>query len=144
MIEYPAATVHGVRVLYGPPPVLDRVAAAFGDRVRSAFFAYEGAIYSPSGREPSAELAKHEQEHFGQQEAVGGAEAWWDRYLVDEIFRLEQEAEAYAAWLRMIPRTRRRRELASLAWMLADPEFYGLRISVEQAERAILRYMRKR
>jgi len=44
----------------------------------------------------TADLLEHELVHVKQQTAYeGGSDAWWQRYLVDEKFRLSQEIEAY-------------------------------------------------
>lgn len=56
-------------------------------------FTYGSTIYNPSGNEIKDDLLIHEQVHEKQQT---NPEEWWDRYLIDKDFRLEQELEAYA------------------------------------------------
>lgn len=42
----------------------------------------------------SDDLYIHELTHIAQQKEIG-VEVWWEKYLSDEQFRLEQEIEAY-------------------------------------------------
>lgn len=55
-------------------------------------FTYGDTVYCKE--ELSTEMKVHEATHVEQQKYVG-AKAWWDQYLIDPKFRLEQELEAY-------------------------------------------------
>lgn len=55
-------------------------------------FTYGDTVYCKV--DLSDDMKAHEETHVRQQ-AIMGAKAWWDRYLVDPAFRLEQELEAY-------------------------------------------------
>lgn len=87
-------------IVVGDPPNLGRIKAAGLDPPRTAIFAYDGTIFSPAGLKLPGHVIHHEEVHFRQQEAYGGADAWWDRYLTDIGFRLEQEVEAYREQIR--------------------------------------------
>lgn len=61
------------------------------------FFTYGDTLYSPTKTVPPDDLIRHEETHAEQQNHNDGdAKKWWDRYFVDEDFRVHQEAEAYA------------------------------------------------
>lgn len=80
------------------------VVAEQQDRV---VFTYAPYIYVPGGQELPPDLYVHESIHLKQQ---GDApEVWWDRYLADADFRLEQELEAYGAQLAMFNNAGNRR-----------------------------------
>ena len=61
---------------------------------QNTIFTYGDTIYNPSGREIPDYLIKHEETHFLQQGS--NPNAWWNRYITDPYFRIEQETEAYA------------------------------------------------
>lgn len=61
---------------------------------RRAVFTHGDTIFNPSGRQLSEDLLVHETVHIGQQ--VKSAEIWWERWISDKKFRLEQELAAYA------------------------------------------------
>ena len=81
----------------------------------------------------------HEETHERQQ-ALMGVVAWWDRYLIDDEFRLSQEVEAYRnqyAFIREnLNRTERRRLLAFIVKDLCGP-IYGNLVSKQEAENLI-------
>lgn len=61
---------------------------------KNTVFTYGDALYAPNiNFTLPQDLIVHEETHTRQQgEDPAG---WWDRYLVDPAFRLEQEVEAY-------------------------------------------------
>lgn len=77
------------------PPNIDAIRKRFPAIHNRVLFAYDGSIYSPSGQDIPDHLIVHEETHFKQQEKVGGAAVWWDKYLTDNKFLIEQEVEAY-------------------------------------------------
>lgn len=138
------------RIAYREPPNIDAIRARFGAALSDAtVYAYGNTIYVPGGKpkvgklfvpvgaELPHPLVVHEETHFDQQARVGGPDVWWERYLVDDAFRLEQEVEAYRAQLAAVPaRAERRRLTAEVVKTLAGP-LYGRLVSKEQA-RALL------
>lgn len=77
------------------PPIWDKViAAGMRPNPDTVLFAYAGAIYAPRAKNISNDLLVHEGVHLDQQ--GDDADAWWDRYIQDAYFRIDQEAEAYA------------------------------------------------
>lgn len=88
--------------------------------------------------EISPDLIAHESTHMRQQLAFGIGE-WWDRYFIDQKFRLEQEVEAYqnqVRWLKEhtegMDRNERRMRIKFCAQALASG-IYGNIISYEKA-----------
>lgn len=79
------------------PPNIDKIDAVLKVRtIWGVMFAYDHTIYNPTGSNniPVWQV-EHERVHFRQQDDAGGPEPWWDRYLVDVPWRLEQEIQAY-------------------------------------------------
>ena len=101
-------------------------------------------IYNPSGADLSDHLIEHEETHCEQQGA--DPDAWWDRYLQDPYFRIEQETEAYARQfayicLRVHDRNQRNKILLDLAQVLAGP-VYGKVIGTMNAYKRLKTYQK--
>lgn len=93
----------------------------------NALFTYGDTIYNPGGSEVNWHLMAHEEVHEQQQGT--DPKAWWDRYINDHIFRVAQEAEAYARQYEAIcdvlkDRNRRNKTLLDLSRILSGP-LYG-------------------
>lgn len=86
------------------PPNIDKIDAVLHVRKQVGIvYAYGGKIYAPdSNNDLPFDIHEHERVHARQHEEHGGSEAWWDRYLSDVQFRLDQEVEAYRAQLAYI------------------------------------------
>ena len=133
---------HGVPVVHDWPPNIDAIRAVLPVTSRN-IFAYDRKIYNPGGGRLPPELVAHERVHFRQHsEYKGGFEAWWERFLTDKKFRLDQEIPAHQvewrSWLSQRQRTRqeRRAVLKIMAKRLSAP-MYGKIISMNQAKRVI-------
>ena len=92
-------------------------------------FTYNDTIYNPSGNPIPMHLQKHEEVHMRQQN--GDPDNWWGRYFVDSYFRIDQEAEAYAAQYDNIciferDRNKRVRILHELAGFLSGKGYGGI------------------
>lgn len=122
------------------PPNFDKLVAVFPQCVEpGVIFAYGGKIYAPSETEISRELDAHERVHIERQ--GDDPDAWWDRYLVDKEFRLEEEVLAHRAEFkqfcrRQVDPVKRRREQIRIAKKLSSA-LYGNLITSEAAELAI-------
>ena len=131
-------------VIYGRPPILDRVIAQLGTSVIAAYFTWDGQIYSPSGTTPPDEIVEHEKVHKVQHEAFGGSGPWWDRWLGDPAFRLDQEVRAYAtqyAWLRTRDKGNARAQLEWFAHVLSGNGYGGLTDKVGARQAILMRAM---
>lgn len=129
------------RIVVGRPPIYDRACAAFVVSPKT-IFAWGDAIYVPPGSPPlERHLIVHEETHLAQQAAAGGPEAWWERYLVDDAWRLEQELEAYRRQYQvacqMIPRRPNRLQFLRAIAEDASGPLYGSLLTRSEAERRI-------
>lgn len=75
------------------PPNYLLIKNALNLKDHKPLFSYGGVIYNPHERNVTPDLEIHEQVHAVQQGT--DPDKWWDKYLLDPVFRLEQEVEAY-------------------------------------------------
>lgn len=120
-----------MNVIVGRPPNFDAIVRVFPLAAKnSVLFTWGYAIYSPGGDYVSPELLEHERVHAARQ-ALTTPEAWWDKYLVDPEFRLNEEVPAHKAeyqeWCKTHrDRNSRAKHLAHVAMKLASPLYVGL------------------
>lgn len=77
------------------PPVYEKICKRFGIRPVNTFYTYGDTIYNPDNLLVPDYIVVHEEVHMRQQNFTD-AESWWNRYLDDVDFRIDQEAKAYA------------------------------------------------
>lgn len=128
---------HGalMNILRGYPPNYKAISKRFDLRGRKAIFAYGDRIYNPSNEKIGPSFIVHEEVHQRQQEAIGGPEIWWKKYMTDWNFMLEQEYEAYGAqynWEVENNPKEARRALTFFAEVLSSV-MYGKRVDVNRA-----------
>ena len=82
-----------MKIVHEEPPNHAAIIARFGKLKNGVIFTYGDTIYSPTAQEISRNLEVHETVHMHQQ--GDNPEGWWERYLLDDKFRLSQEVEAY-------------------------------------------------
>jgi len=121
------------------PPNIDEIRKVFDLGDRDVLFAWGITLYNPKGNAVPPHLMVHEKVHQMQQREVG-VEKWWDRYLKDKDFRLNQEVEAYAYQYQFVKKEVNARTaktfLFALASDLASP-VYGNMIQYGRAESLI-------
>lgn len=135
-----------MNVLHEKPPNWDEINKLFklpeGDPV---YFSYGDCCYNPEAYPMSAELIRHEETHLEQQgHDRTAAKIWWQRFLIDPEWRVEQEAEAYGAQYafyctRVKDREKRFHYLHGVARQLASP-MYGSVIKHAEAMKKIKGY----
>jgi hypothetical protein len=82
-----------MNVLNEFPPNYEKIKKVFNLTSDTIVFTYGDTIYNPSGNAFEKHLVVHESHHIKQQgEDPAG---WWDRYLKDPEFRLNQELACY-------------------------------------------------
>ena len=82
------------------PEIFDRCAKVFNIKWKDGvIITYGDTIYCKYPL--SFGKQQHEHVHIDQQ-AEYGVEAWWDKYLTDKQFRLDQEVEAYKKEIKYI------------------------------------------
>lgn len=127
-----------MNIVVGQPPNIEELRKAF-EIAPTVIFAYGDTIFNPAGKPIPEHRMAHEEVH-GRQQAIVGVEEWWRRFIVDPVFRLDQELEAYRVQWEYIAaranRGQRRRLLHQLAADLASG-IYGKVISISEAEKLI-------
>ena len=90
-----------IQISHEPPAIYKKLQEQFGvDFDAGVIITYFPLVHCKF--EPPAAKILHESVHLVQQEKLG-VERWWDLFLHDPGFRLEQEVEAYrreAAFIR--------------------------------------------
>lgn len=85
-----------MKILHIHPPNIKTIMKKFPDvaTIPGIVYTYGNTIYNPSGGDLPDHLIHHERIHIIQQKLIT-PKVWWQQYLDDENFRLEQELEAY-------------------------------------------------
>ena len=127
-----------MKVINQKPPNWRAIWDAFSPP-HGAIFCYGKCIYNPSGGNVTPSLIKHEEIHSEQQGK--DPDGWWEKYIADPAFRLEQEIPAHQAEYRDIiqrhpDRRKRRYYLRVLSHRLAG-RLYGRMITVAEAKKVI-------
>jgi len=130
-----------MNIIVAWPPNIKEIKKVFDLTGMNPIFAFGDVIFNPGGREIDEPLAFHETTHSIQQENYGSVGSWWERYLVDKDFRLEQEIPAYrnqyARYCELVKdRNRRIKYLYSLAYNMASP-MYGRMVDFNSALKII-------
>jgi hypothetical protein len=132
-----------MNIVHDWPPNIDQIDAAFNVRgQRGVIFTWGGTIFVPGGESLSPALRAHEAVHTEQQTTdVRTIQAWWDRYIADTGFRLEQEKAAHRAEYREYCRLHRDRNvraemLRKIAQRLCGP-LYGKLVSYTEAKKFV-------
>jgi hypothetical protein len=129
-----------MNISFAYPPMYADIVKRFAVTATTVF-AWGETIYNPGRVEISEDLMAHETVHSGQQAAIGGPKAWWDRYLVEPAFLVSQEAEAYGRQYavlggRVKDRNARFRMLRELASHFSGP-LYDYAVTFDEAVRLI-------
>src|SRR6267378_274894 len=125
-----------LEVVDAKPPNFADIVAVFPDANKpGVIFAYDGRVYAPGFARIRTELQFHEQIHVERQQK--DSKTWWDRYLIDPTFRLEEELLAHRAEYRAYCQRhsnpmKKRLALINIAAKLSSP-LYGSMITVEDA-----------
>lgn len=86
-----------MKIVNDYPPNYEQICEAFPE-VRDSpnvVFTYGNELFVPNGSKTiSKDLEAHENYH-AEQQAITSPEDWWDQYLIDSVFRAEQELGAY-------------------------------------------------
>lgn len=128
-----------MKVLNINPPNFEKIAAKFTLKGLEVF-TYGDTIYNPGNGIITSDLEAHEAVHMKEQGEAPAA--WWEKYLIDPQFRLNQELKAYREQRRVYmqgPHTRNDIALFTykLARDLASP-MYGNLLSVLEAHKLIV------
>lgn len=123
-----------MKIVNGLPPNHAAIVKAFGEPAPTVVYTYGDTLYIPSGKKPDKQLLAHEETHTRQQ-SITSPEDWWEHYLADPQFRLEQELEAYRVQYKAmftLPRKHRLFYLEHIAKSLSG-EMYGKIVTFDEA-----------
>ncbi len=134
-----------MKIVYDYPPNYTDILVRFGLLNESVIFTYGDTIYSPTAQEIPPHLEVHEKVHMHQQ--GNDPASWWERYLLEDEFRLSQEVEAYHEQYQFVRQdvkdpNRRTRLLMKIASDLSGP-MYGNIVTHRQALNMIKRETHK-
>jgi len=128
------------------PPNYEKIKEILGEAQEGTFYCYGSKIYNPSGIQIPEDLIYHEAIHTNQQ--GDKADEWWDKYLKDPKFRMEQEIEAYGEQYKWVSnRVKDRNQLAKFLFKISSilsGKMYGNAISYGEAEARIKTFAKGR
>lgn len=124
-----------MRIVNERPPVWEAACALWPIADKKVIFCWGDIIYNPNGAVVGPSLVAHEKVHRDRQ--GDRVEAWWERYLTDARFRLDEEIPAHQAEYDWFKKSLKNRdqialELLYIAEKLASP-IYGNLVSVQRA-----------
>ena len=121
------------------PPNYDKISKAFDlSKKKGIAFTYGDTLYSPENDNIPDHLWAHEETHEKQQ--GDDPEVWWDKYIKDPGFRLDQELKAYRNQLNFARKKYTRKQRIELLNSIAkdlSSEIYGYLIDYKQARKMI-------
>lgn len=108
------------------PPNYAEINRAFNIRGKPVIFAYGDTVYNPSRVKIPPQLVAHEAVHLDRQGS--DPKTWWDRYISDPQFRLEEEIPAHQAeYINLVERGISVMQACDwIATRLASPLYGGL------------------
>lgn len=130
-----------MKIILDRPPMWEQINATFGIGNKPIIFSWGNIIYNPNGGKVTRELHAHEEIHGARQGLEeSGIVAWWERYLIDPAFRLEEELPAHRAEYLAYTRRHgggREKYLLAIARRLCGP-LYGNLLTMADARTRIL------
>lgn len=132
-----------MRIIDTYPPNIDAIDAKFNIKGKPIIFTYGDIIYNPHNVIVSRALHAHENVHGARQTTdLKSILKWWDQYLLDDEFRLNEELLAHQAEYKQFcsenkDRNRQSTYLNTIATRLASP-MYGNMLTSTKARKIIL------
>jgi hypothetical protein len=127
-----------MKIIKGVPPNIEKIKKKFNLTGINVVFTYGDTIYSPHSDKLPEHLIVHERVHEKQQGKE--PEQWWNRYLSEDNFRIQQESEAYRTQYNFVApkvsRQQRRQFLKELATSFSS-KMYGSILTFNQAKELI-------
>jgi hypothetical protein len=126
-------------VVVGYPPNIASIRAHFDIDEANTVFTYGDTIYNPNNLRLEEHLLLHEEIHSHQQ-AKMGVERWWNTYLKDPEFRLQEELQAFGAQYALGKKTYSAKTAKQMLWdfsLTLSGKQYGNLCSRPRAETLI-------
>ena len=127
-----------MEIVFDNPPNIKAIQQVLEIGDAKMIFCYGNVIYNPYKLEIADHLKIHELVHSGQQ--GNNPEKWWERYLKDSEFRLNQELEAYQRQYDFAKQwIKDRNVLARFLYQIANDlsSLYKVNISLGEAQKQI-------
>ena len=126
-----------MKILHTFPPNFREINAAFNVRGKPVIYCYGDTIHNPARIKVPPQLIVHEGVHSMRQGS--GPEHWWQRYITDPQFRLDEEIEAHRAECHcLIERGMPQQQaIDTVASRLASP-IYGRIIDYQRAKAVLV------
>lgn len=131
-----------MKIINSYPPNIDAIDARFNIKGKPIIFTYGDIIYNPLGVVISQALQSHEKVHSVRQTTdLKSIIKWWEQYLVDDEFRLNEELLAHKAEYKQFcsenkDRNKQSLYLNTIATRLASP-MYGNMLTSTKARKII-------
>lgn len=128
-----------IEVIHEKPEIYERLHRTFNvEWDKGIIIAYNGKIYCKFN--PPPQKIYHESIHLNEQEKLGN-EIWWEMYITNDKFRLDEELKAYRAEVRFIRKAIKNRNdafemIRRIAHDLSS-QIYGNIISKDEALKLI-------
>lgn len=128
-----------MELVKGLPPNIKEIQEVFGETPKEVVFTYGSKVYIQDMETIPDHIKIHETVHIKQQN--NDPEGWWKKYLSDQVFRLQEEIEAYGtqfAWVKK--NTRGDKFHKDVLYILArdlSSSMYGNLLSIGEAESKI-------
>lgn len=117
------------------PPNYKDIQKAFNLDKHIPIFCWDKVIYNPHNARINEDLIIHESAHSMRQE--GNPDLWWDRYIKDNKFRLEEELVAYIAQFEFLKtKIKDKNKQVNIAMSIArdlSGDLYGNMITTDDA-----------
>lgn len=123
------------------PPNYQKILEAFPNCENRAYFCFGDTIYNPYNLLVTPDLCEHEEVHSISQGNF--PEKWWDRYINEPQFRLNEEVMAYSKQYNFLKKKLRAKELKVMLQRMATAlsgDLYRLYIPTHRAESLIRNY----
>lgn len=121
------------------PPNYEEIKTRFDIEGKPVVFTYGDILYNPHEGGIPPHLIIHEKTHTKQQ--GNNPKEWWDRYLIDDKFRFDQEVEAYRNQYKFFKETTKdRNAVAKFLFKIASDlsgEIYGNLCTHTEAQQLI-------
>ena len=131
-----------MKIINSNPPNIDELDSKFNIRGKPIIFTYGDIIYNPLNVFVSPELMSHEEVHSVRQtNDRASIELWWEKYLIDPEFRLNEEVLAHRAEFKKYCETHKDRNnqnlfLNGISQRLSS-SMYGNMLTVNKARKKI-------
>lgn len=127
------------KIINAYPPNYADILASGCKPDEKTLYPFGEVLYNPSGQDIRPDILYHE--HIHQIQQNNQPEIWWQKYLLDPLFRAEQEIEAYAKQVMWVKEKTKDTEFAEYgieesAHKLSS-EIYNLNLTFHEAKTLI-------